>query len=158
MNDSRTALGMAAAAAWVAALLFGVVAAFHAAIVFGAPWGEYTQGGGTSGALDTSGRTTAAASCVISVVMAAAILGRAGRGPLRKYHRVTTVLAWSTTVYAVVGVVLNLITQSAAERAVWAPVSIVILGLVAFVMIATHRKPVRQSSGGAAAHSGGADG
>lgn len=36
---------------------------------------------------------------------------------------------------------LNLITRSTAERTQWAPVSIVLLGLVAFVMVTTHRKP-----------------
>ncbi|MGZ5404613.1 MAG: hypothetical protein ACXWDL_08195 [Nocardioides sp.] len=152
MNDSSTAPRTAVSAAWAAALLFGVVAAFHVAIVLGAPWGEYTQGGGTTGALDTSGRAVAAVSCVISAAMAAAILGRVGRGPLRRFPpRVTTVLVWFTTAYAVIGVILNLITRSAAERALWAPVSIVLLGLVAFVMVTTNRKPV-QSNEGPSAH------
>lgn len=51
MNASSTASRMAATAAWAAALLFCIVAAFHVAIV-GAPWGEYTRGGSTSGTLD----------------------------------------------------------------------------------------------------------
>ena len=157
MNDSSTAPRIAVTAAWAAALLFGVVAAFHAAIVLGAPWGEYTQGGGTTGTPDTSGRAVAAVSCVITTAMAAAILGRVGRGPLRRFPPgVTTVLAWFTMMYAVVGVVLNLITRSAAERALWAPVSTVLLGLVAVVMFTTHRKPVR-SSEGTSAHARRAD-
>ena len=128
------------AAAWAAAALLCVVAAFQAALLLGAPWGEYTQGGGTSGTLTTSGRIAAAVSCVLALGMAGAILSRVGRGPLRRLPvRVTTVLAWFTTVYAVVGVVLNLITRSTAERALWAPVSILLLGLVAFVMVTTHR-------------------
>ena len=71
-------------AAWLAAAIFLIVAAFQAALVFGAPWGEYTQGGGTSGALTSSGRLFAAVSCVLSIVMAGAILARAGEGPLRR--------------------------------------------------------------------------
>ena len=70
-------------AAWLAAAIFFVVAAFQAALVFGAPWGEYTQGGGTSGALAASGRVLAAISCVLLIVMAGAILARAGEGPAR---------------------------------------------------------------------------
>ena len=144
MTDASTAPRLAVTAAWATAFLFGVVAAFHATIVLGAPWGEYTQGGGTTGTLDASGRAVAAVSCVISAAMAAAILGRVGRGPLRRSHpRIATVLAWFTMVYAVVGVVLNLITPSAAERALWAPVSIVLLGLIAFVMVTT-RTPARR--------------
>jgi len=58
-------------AAWAAAAIFVVVSAFQAALVFGAPWGEYTQGGGTSGSLAGSGRVLAAVSCVLLIVMLA---------------------------------------------------------------------------------------
>ena len=127
-------------AAWVAAALFFVVAVFQAALVFGAPWGQYTQGGGTSGALPASGRVLAAISCVLLIVMAGAILARAGAGPLRRLPaRVVTVLAWVAMVYTVVAVVLNIITRSTAERALWAPVSIVLLLLVLTVMVTTRR-------------------
>jgi hypothetical protein len=127
-------------AAWVAAAVFVVVAAFQAALVFGAPWGEYTQGGGTSGALAGSGRVVAAASCVLLIIMAGAILARAGEGPLRRLPaQVVTVLSWVALVYTAVGIVLNSITKSTAERAVWAPVSIGLLILVAIVMVTTRR-------------------
>ena len=127
-------------AAWLAAAIFLIVAAFQAALVFGAPWGEYTQGGGTRGALTFSGRLIAAVSCVLSIVMAGAILARAGEGPLRRIPaRLVTVLAWVATVYAVVAVILNTITRSTAERALWLPVSIVLLLLVASVMVTTRR-------------------
>jgi hypothetical protein len=121
-------------------VLLAVVATFHAAVAAGAPWGEVTQGGGTSGTLDASGRVVALGSCVLSLVMALAILGRAGRGPLARRGRTTTVLAWVTTVYAAVGLVLNLITRSSAERALWAPVSALLLLLVVVVMTQTRRR------------------
>jgi hypothetical protein len=127
-------------AAWVAAALFCLVAAFHAALVLGAPWGELTQGGSTTGALATSGRLVAAISCALLMVMAGAIVGRAGHGPFRLWPGgLRTALAWATTVYSLIAVVLNLITRSAAERALWAPVSLVLMGLVAFVMATTSR-------------------
>jgi hypothetical protein len=129
-------------AARVAAALLVLVAAFHAAVVLGAPWGEVTQGGGTTGTLETTGRTVAAFSCILALVMAVAVLGRVGEGPLTRLPaRVTTVLAWLTTVYAVVAVVLNLVTRSTAERALWAPVSLVLLALVAYVMVRTRAHP-----------------
>ena len=94
------------------AVLFYVIAAFHAALVLGARWGALTQGGGASGSLSTSGRIAAAVSCVISVVMANAILARIGRGPLGvRPSRLATVLAWFTMVYAVIAVILNLIAR-----------------------------------------------
>ena len=139
-------------AARMAAVLFCIIAAFHAALVLGAPWGEYTQGGGTTGTLGTSGRIIAAASCVLTIGMAGAILSRVGQGPLSRLPaRGTTVLAWFTTAYAVIGVVLNLITRSAAERAVWAPVAILLLGLVTFVMVTSRDRSDRSpaSSGSA---------
>jgi len=91
---------------------------------------------------------------VLSIVMAGAILSRIGQGPLGRLPvRVTTVLAWFTTVYAGLAVVLNLITRSTAERALWAPVSILLLGLVAFVMVRTHRRPVVHGNERRTAHS-----
>ena len=73
--------------------------------------------------------------------MANAILGRVGRGLFALHSsRIATVLAWFTLVYSVIAVVLNLITRSSAERALWAPVPLVLLGLITFVMVATHRK------------------
>jgi hypothetical protein len=74
--------------------------------------------------------------------MAGAILGRVGRGPFRlRSSRSRSILGWFATAYAVVGVVLNLITPSAGERALWAPLSILLLRLVTFVMVTTHRRP-----------------
>ena len=112
-------------AARAAAVVMVGVAAFQVALVFGAPWGAYTQGGGTDGALDTSGRVVAAVSCAILLLMAAAILARVREGPLKDAPgRLVTVLAWFTTIYSALSVVLNLTTRSSSERAVFAPTAI----------------------------------
>jgi hypothetical protein len=116
------------------------VAAFQVALVFGAPWGAYTQGGKTEGALGTSGRVLAAVSCVILVIMATAILGRVREGPLRNAPgSLVTGLAWFTTIYSAIAVVLNLATQSASERAFFAPISILLLVLVVTAMVGSRR-------------------
>jgi sulfite exporter TauE/SafE len=74
------------------------------------------------------------------IVMSGAILARAGDGPLRRLPvRVVTVLSWVALVYAAIGIVLNSITKSTAERALWAPVSIVLFILAAIVMVTTRR-------------------
>ena len=118
------------------------IAAFQVALVFGAPWGAYTQGGETEGALDTSGRVLAAVSCTILLVMAAAILARVHEGPLKNVPgRLVTALSWFTTIYAAFAVVLNLATQSSSERAIFAPTSILLLVLV--VTTAVGRPPTR---------------
>lgn len=90
--------------------------------------------------LDTTGRVLAAISCIILIVMAFSILARAGEGPFRRLRaRAVTALAWFTTIYAVIAVILNLITRSTPERNLWAPVSVVLLLLVAYMMVRTRR-------------------
>jgi len=127
-------------AARAAAVVMVGVAAFQVALVFGAPWGVYTQGGDTEGALDTPGRVFAAVSCAILLVMAAAILARVREGPLKSAPgRLVTALAWFTTIYAGVGVVLNLATRSSSERSVFAPTAIVLFVLVVTVMVGSRR-------------------
>ena len=116
------------------------VAAFQVALVLGAPWGAYTQGGETEGALDTSGRVFAAVSCAILLVMAAAILARVGEGLFKSAPaRLLTALAWFTTIYAALAVVLNLATQSSSERAVFAPTAILLFALVVTTMVGSRQ-------------------
>ena len=127
-------------AARAAAVVMVDIAAFQVALVFGAPWGVYTQGGETEGALDTSGRVFAAVSCAILLVMAAAILARVREGPLKNApRRLVTALAWFTTVYAAFAVVLNLATQSSSERVVFGPIAILLFVLVVTTMVASRR-------------------
>ena len=134
-------------AARAAAVVMVGIAAFQVALVFGAPWGAYTQGGGTEGALDTSGRALAAVSCAILLVMAAAILARVREGPLKNApERIVTALAWFTTIYSALAVVLNLATHSSSERAVFAPTTIILLALVVTTMVGS-RRMTRQASG-----------
>jgi hypothetical protein len=123
-----------------AAVVMVGVAAFQIALVLGAPWGAYTQGGETEGALDTSGRVVAVVSCAILLVMATAILARVHEGPLKNAPgRLVTVLAWFTTIYAGLAVVLNLATESASERAVFGPTTILLLVLVVTTMVGSRR-------------------
>ena len=129
-------------AARAAAVVMVGVAAFQLALVFGAPWGVYTQGGGTAGALDASGRVFAGVSCVILLVMAAAILARVREGPLKNTPgKLVTALAWFTAIYAAVAVVLNLSTSSSSERAVFAPTAILLLVLVLSAMVGSRHAP-----------------
>ena len=127
-------------AARAAAVVMVGIAGFQVALVLGAPWGAYTQGGETEGALDASGRVFAAVSCAILLVMAAAILARVHEGPLKNAPgRLVTALAWFTTIYSALAVVLNLATQSSSERAVFAPTAILLFVLVVTTMVGSRR-------------------
>ena len=127
-------------AARAAAVVMVGIAAFQVALVLGAPWSAYTQGGETEGALDPSGRVFAAVSCVVLLVMAAAILARVREGPLKNAPgRLVTALAWFTTFYSALAVVLNLATQSSSERAVFAPTAIIMFVLVVTAMAGSRR-------------------
>ena len=93
----------------------------------------------------------AAVSCVILLVMAASILARVRAGPLNGAPgKLVTALAWFTTIYAAVTVVLNLATRSSSERAVFAPTAILLFVLVATVMVGSRRaqRGARQAAPG----------
>ena len=127
-------------AARAAAVVMVGIAAFQVALVFGAPWGVYTQGGETEGELDTSGRVIAAVSCGLLLVMAAGILARVREGPLRNAPgRLVSALSWFTTIYSAFAVFLNLVTTSSSERAVFAPTAILLLVLVLTTMVGSRR-------------------
>jgi hypothetical protein len=88
----------------------------------------------------TSGRVFAAVSCAILLVMATAILARVREGPLKGAPgKLVTALAWFTTVYAVVAVVVNLATPSSSERVVFAPTAILLFVLGVTVMVGSRR-------------------
>ena len=123
-----------------AAVVMVGVAAFQVALVLGAPWGVYTQGGETEGALDTSGRVFAAVSCAILLFMAAAILAASAQMTLKNAPaRLVTAFAWFTTIYSALAVVLDLATQSSSERAVFAPIAILLFVLVVTTMVGSRR-------------------
>ncbi|MEI6372560.1 MAG: hypothetical protein WCP26_02150 [Actinomycetes bacterium] len=134
-------------AARCAVALLGLVALFQIALVAGAPWGAFTQGGQTSGTLPLAGRLLAALSIVVVLVMALAILARAGLGPMaRAPRRLITVLTWFTMIYSLLAIVANTASQSASERMLWAPFSLVLAIVIGFVMWRTRRGEVVHAS------------
>ncbi|HEX2345707.1 MAG TPA: hypothetical protein VHI12_03910 [Gaiellaceae bacterium] len=138
---------LAVLAARAAAVVMLGIAAFQVALVFGTPWGEYTQGGQTEGALDASGRLFAVVSCAIVLVMAAAMLARVREGPLKDAPgRLVTGLCWFTTIYSALSVALNLATESSSERAVFAPTAILLFSLVVTTMVSSRHTRAPASS------------
>jgi hypothetical protein len=111
-------------------ILTGVIF-FQLAVAAGAPWGAYSQGGLHSGALTQRGRIIAGLSVLVLLVMAFALVARIGGGPFKRFPRQRLRwLNWFTIVFSGFSVVINVATESALEREIWAPVSIVLFVLV----------------------------
>ena len=119
----------------LATALLSVVIAFQIAVVAGAPVGRFTQGGQTDGVLSASGRGFAVISIAILVVMQLGVLAAVHLGPWRNInHKAKQRLMVFTTAYGGVAVAANLASRSTAERAVWTPMSIVLLVLFVRVL------------------------
>jgi len=113
-----------------AALLYAGVSAgvvvFQVALAAGAPWGAYAMGGAFPGQFPLMLRIAALAQAALISGMAVVVLSRAGL-VLAGWSGVTRWLVWLVVAFAAVSLVLNLITPSAGERAIWAPVALLLL-------------------------------
>lgn len=119
----------------IAGVIFYLVCLFQVALIFGAPWGEYTMGGQTKGALPIGGRIAAGVSIIVLVVMAQALLAIHDSGIFVATPTwLIEALKWFTFVYAILGFVMNWITRSKKERMVWGPVATVLLVLVSLTI------------------------
>jgi hypothetical protein len=108
----------------VAAIIYAIVTlgvvAFQIALAAGAPWGAYAMGGASPGQFPPALRIAAIIQAVLLVGMAAVILARAGL-VLPGWSRVSHWLVWIVVALTALSLVLNLITPSAGERALWTP-------------------------------------
>ena len=108
----------------VAAIIYAIVmlgvVAFEIALAAGAPWGAYAMGGVSPGQFPPALRLSAIIQAVLIAGMAVVILARAGL-ILPGWSRVSHWLVWIVVVLTALSLVLNLITPSAGERAIWAP-------------------------------------
>ena len=113
-----------------AALLYTTVSAgivaFQIALAVGVPWGEYAMGGAFPGQVPPALRIAALVQAMLLAALAAIVMARAGlilNGWSRRAHW----LVWIVVAFAAVGLVLNVITPSGGERAIWAPVNLLLL-------------------------------
>ena len=108
----------------VAAIIYAVVmlgvVAFQIALVAGAPWGAYAMGGASPGQFPPAMRVSAIVQAGLLTGMAIVILARAGL-ILPGWWRASHWLAWVVVALTALSLVLNLITPSGGERAIWAP-------------------------------------
>lgn len=112
------------------AILFAVlttaVVLFQLALVFGAPWGEFTLGGKYRGKLPHLARIIPIVSGALLTGCAVIVLARAGLA-FAYLKTSSNWLVWVVIVYCVVGTIANLITPSRRERALWLPIIILML-------------------------------
>ena len=120
------------AAALVYAAASAGVVAFQVALAAGAPWGAYAMGGAFPGQFSAALRIAALVQAALIVGMAAVVMSRAGL-LLAGWSHAARRLVWVVVAFAGVSLTLNLITPSAGERAIWAPVALLLLATSAVV-------------------------
>ncbi|MEO8070097.1 MAG: hypothetical protein ABI652_01735 [Acidobacteriota bacterium] len=100
----------------------------------GAPWGAYAMGGAFPGQFPLALRIAALVQAALIAGMAVVVMSRAGL-VLAGSAAASRWLVWVVVAFAAVSVVLNLITPSATERAIWAPVALLLLASSAVVAV-----------------------
>jgi hypothetical protein len=137
MSDPTAVARVAAIAALV---LFALLIVFQLALALGAPWGRAAYGGQINGVLPTHFRV---ASAVAVVVWAAIALVVARRGGLPVWAPLPEswlpVVMWIVVGLLAIAVVMNAITPSALERAIWLPFTLVLFASTLTVAIAAGR-------------------
>lgn len=129
------ALRYATVAAYIFVAGTLVVVLFQIALAAGAPWGDLAWGGRFPGTLPTPMRAASAVSIVALLAFAAIVLIRA-RLFARSFYGASRRLIWIVVAYFAIGIVLNALTPSTAERAIWLPITI-LLGLCSIVVATT---------------------
>ena len=130
---------LAAAAAVVAAVLYAGLVLFQLALALGAPWGRAAYGG-QSARLPVRLRVASAVAAVIWSGVALCVLrygGFAVWAPVPDAW--LPVVSWVVVALGAIAIVMNAITRSSLERAIWLPVSILMFATVLTVAIAAPR-------------------
>jgi len=113
-------------AAILFAILIGVVILFQFGLMAGLPWGEYAMGGKFPGRYPPAMRAACVVQIAILALLGLIVLSHAGQ-LLTEWHSFASRAIWFVVGFSAVATVLNLITKSKRERAIWAPVSVLLL-------------------------------
>jgi len=115
--------------AYLYVLILGAVVIFQLCLIFGAPWGEYTQGGRYKGTLPINGKIAAGFSIPILIFLGASISSAAGLMPF--WERWT---AYVAIAIQLLNAILNWISPSQKEKLLWGPVTSLLLLFAAYVV------------------------
>ena len=126
----------------LAAIVYGIVTlfviGFQVALAAGVPWGKYAMGGAYPGQFPPELRVGAIVQAIILALLALVVLSHAGMA-LPKWSKASRWMIWVIVAFSALSLVLNLITPSADERAIWAPVALVML--ISCVTVAISKTP-----------------
>ena len=125
---------MTAAAAILATVVLGTLAALQVGVAAGAPWGRLVWGG-KHRVLPPRLRVASALSVVLYAGFAAVLLSRAGVMPGSEAPFVV-VSTWVLFAYFALGIVMNLASRSTAERRTMAPACAVLAAATLVVALA----------------------
>ncbi len=133
MSDPTAVTRVAAIAALA---LFALLIVFQLALAFGAPWGRAAYGGQSVGVLPIQFRVASAVAVVVWAVIALVVARRAGL-PVWAPLPVSwlPVVVWIVVGLLVIAVVMNAITPSPLERAIWLPFTLLLLASTLTVAI-----------------------
>ena len=115
----------AAIAAILICIVFGVLAVFQLALVFGAPIGHFAWGGADR-VLPRAKRIGSAVAILVYAMFAWLLLMKAELVSMALPEVVVDVAAWVITVYFALGIVMNAMSRSKPERYTMTPVAIVL--------------------------------
>jgi len=129
----------------VAAITYTIVSlgvvAFQMALAAGAPWGAYAMGGAFPGQFPPALRVAALIQAALLIGMAFVVLARAGL-ILPGWSRASGWLVWFVVAFSALSLILNLLTPSAGERAIWAPTALLLLLSSTMVALGGSSKPL----------------
>ena len=126
---------LASAAALVAAVVLGGLVLFQLALALGVPWGEASYGGAEA-TLPTHLRATSLAAVVFWSLVIFIVLRRGGHQVWSPFPVAwLPVAAWALVGLMVIACVVNALTPSAIERAIWLPVSVTLLVTLVTVQV-----------------------
>ncbi|MDO6718956.1 hypothetical protein Q4575_06055 [Psychrosphaera sp. 1_MG-2023] len=124
---------------YIFGIFIAVVVLFQFALIFGAPWGEMAMGGKFPGRLPVKIRIAAVMQIILLLLMAEVVFSHSGLVNdvnFGFFHMVFPDYAiWVVVALCLLSCVANTMTPSKKERALWAPVSTILLICVLVVAL-----------------------
>lgn len=133
---------MRKAAAFATVTLLAALGGFQAALAAGLPAAQYAWGGRFSGTLPLAYRWASGAALPMLALAAWVILARADIARPGSGARPIRICAWAITAFLALNVLGNLMSASAEERRVMAPLSLLLFAGCAIVASSATKPPL----------------